>query len=425
MGQKVHPYGLRLGITTDWKSRWFADGAQYRDYIEQDNKIRDYLIKLLPHAAIGRIEIERTRERVRVTVHTARPGIVIGRRGAQADEIRGHLEKMEGKAARAQTGKDVNVQVNLDIVEVKSPDADAQLLSQAIAEQLSSRVSFRRAMRKAVNTAIKAGALGVKVQTSGRLGGAEMSRREGYHEGKVPLHTLRADIDFGFSESATAAGQIGVKVWIYKGEVIVQRESAARRAQAAQTAVQAPAAPPAHGGRERPSRPKSSPVKTTRHRPATPPAEAAPAPAEAAAPEAPPIEPAATDAAAPEAPPIEPATTEAAAPEAPIVEQAATPEPAATAAAPEAPPVEPAASPEAAPATEAAAPEAVPAPPQSQEAPAPSEEAPAPPSAEAPSAEEASTVEPVMVPFGTDEKSARVPPDSAGLDGTEPSGEDV
>ncbi|MEX2551977.1 MAG: 30S ribosomal protein S3, partial [Actinomycetota bacterium] len=305
MGQKVHPYGLRLGITTDWKSRWFADGAQYRDYIEQDNKIRDYLVKLLPHAAIGRIEIERTRERVRVTVHTARPGIVIGRRGAQADEIRGHLEKMEGKAARAQTGKDVNVQVNLDIVEVKSPDADAQLLSQAIAEQLSSRVSFRRAMRKAVNTAIKAGALGVKVQTSGRLGGAEMSRREGYHEGKVPLHTLRADIDFGFSESATAAGQIGVKVWIYKGEVIVQRESAARRAQAAQTAVQATAAPPAHGGRERPSRPKSSPVKTTRHRPGTPPAEAAPAATEAA-PEAPIAAPAATEA-APEAPPIEPA----------------------------------------------------------------------------------------------------------------------
>lgn len=239
MGQKVHPYGLRLGITTDWKSRWFADGAQYRNYVEQDARIRDYLTKLLPHAAIGRLEIERTRERVRVTVHTARPGIVIGRRGAQADEIRAHLEKMEGKAARAQTGKDVNVQVNLDIVEVKSPDADAHLLSQAIAEQLSSRVSFRRAMRKAVNTAIKAGALGVKVQTAGRLGGTEMSRREGYHEGKVPLHTLRADIEYGFSEAATAAGQIGVKVWIYKGEVIVQRESpAARQAQAAQAAGQ-------------------------------------------------------------------------------------------------------------------------------------------------------------------------------------------
>jgi small subunit ribosomal protein S3 len=238
VGQKVHPYGFRLGVITDWKSRWFADGAQYRDYIEQDNKIREYLKRLLPHAAISRVEVERTRERLRVTVHTARPGIVIGRKGAQADEIREYLEKIEGKAARAQTGKDVNVQVNLDIVEVKSPDADAQLLSQAIAEQLSSRVSFRRAMRKAVNTTMKAGALGVKVQTSGRLGGAEMSRREGYHEGKVPLHTLRADIDYGFSEARTTFGQIGVKVWIYKGEVVPVRD--ARR-----LAARLAAAPPA------------------------------------------------------------------------------------------------------------------------------------------------------------------------------------
>lgn len=237
MGQKVHPYGFRLGIITEWKSRWFADGAQYRDYIEQDTKIRDYLKKLLPHAAISRIEIERTREKVRVTTHTARPGIVIGRRGAQADEIREFLEKIESKAARMQTGKDVNVQVNLDIVEVKSPDIDAQLLSQAIAEQLVSRVSFRRAMRKTVNTAMKAGALGVKVQTSGRLGGAEMSRREGYHEGKVPLHTLRADIDYGFSEAKTTYGQLGVKVWIYKGEVVPVRESIRR--------AQTPEAPPA------------------------------------------------------------------------------------------------------------------------------------------------------------------------------------
>lgn len=237
MGQKVHPYGFRLGIVTDWKSRWFAAGAQYQDYVEQDDQIRRYLKTVLPHAAISRIEIERTRERLRVTVHTARPGIVIGRRGAQADEIREYVEKMEAKAARAQTGKAVNVQVNLDIVEVKSPDADAQLLSQAIAEQLVSRVAFRRAMRKAVNTAVKAGALGVKVQTSGRLGGAEMSRREGYHEGKVPLHTLRADIDFGFSEARTTAGVIGVKVWIYKGEVTPVRETK-RRQLAAQAAGQ-------------------------------------------------------------------------------------------------------------------------------------------------------------------------------------------
>jgi small subunit ribosomal protein S3 len=366
-------------------------------------------VKLLPHAAIGRIEIERTRERVRVTVHTARPGIVIGRRGAQADEIRGHLEKMEGKAARAQTGKDVNVQVNLDIVEVKSPDADAQLLSQAIAEQLSSRVSFRRAMRKAVNTAIKAGALGVKVQTSGRLGGAEMSRREGYHEGKVPLHTLRADIDFGFSESATAAGQIGVKVWIYKGEVIVQRESAARR-QAAQTTSTAPAAPPAHGGRERgSSRPKASPVRTTtRPRPAAPPAEA-------------PIEEPATLAAAVEAALAEAAPVEAA------------PAPVDTAPAPvEAAPVE-AAPVEAAPVdttpADTAPVDTVPAPidmaPAAPVEVAPVEEAPASASAEASAQVPSVPDQGTMVPFGTDEKSARRPPDSAGLDGTEPSGEEI
>ncbi len=225
MGQKVHPYGFRLGIITDWKSRWFADATQYRDYIEQDAKIRRYLRELLPHAAISSIEIERTRERLRIYCHTARPGIVIGRRGAQAEEIREAISKMEGVAAKAQTGKNVNVQVTFDIIEVTSPDSDAQLLSQAIAEQLASRVHFRRAMRKTISTAVRAGVQGVKVQVSGRLGGAEMSRRESYHEGKVPLHTLRADIDYGFSEARTTAGAIGVKVWVYKGEVVPVRDS--------------------------------------------------------------------------------------------------------------------------------------------------------------------------------------------------------
>ncbi|HVE75262.1 MAG TPA: 30S ribosomal protein S3 [Actinomycetota bacterium] len=239
MGQKVHPYGFRLGVINDWKSRWFADGSQYRDYIEQDNKIREYLKKLLPHAAISRIDIERTRERVRVTVHTARPGILIGRRGAQIDEIRDYLMRIETVVARKRSGKDVTVDVKVDAHEVKSPDLDAQLLSQAVAEQLVQRVSFRRAMRKAVNTAIKAGALGVKVQTGGRLGGAEMSRREGYHEGKVPLHTLRADIDYGFSEARTTSGQIGVKVWIYKGEVVPVRETRRAPKPAEETAATA------------------------------------------------------------------------------------------------------------------------------------------------------------------------------------------
>ncbi|HWD09662.1 MAG TPA: 30S ribosomal protein S3 [Actinomycetota bacterium] len=249
MGHKVHPYGFRLGVTTDWKSRWYAEGNQYRQYVLADDRIRDYLRNLLPHAAISRIEIERTRERVRVDVHTARPGIVIGRRGVQADEIRAALESMETKAARETTGKDVNVQVQLNIIEVKTPDLDSQLLAQAVAEQLSSRVSFRRAMRKAVNTAIKAGAQGVKISCAGRLGGAEMSRREGYHEGKVPLHTLRADIDYGFTEARTTFGRIGVKVWIYKGDIVPVRESAARRRMAGEEETPpGPATPPASGG---------------------------------------------------------------------------------------------------------------------------------------------------------------------------------
>ncbi|TMK51487.1 MAG: 30S ribosomal protein S3 [Actinobacteria bacterium] len=253
MGHKVHPYGFRLGIVTDWKSRWYAEGNQYRQYVLSDDRIREYLKNLLPHAAISRIEIERTRERVRVDVHTARPGIVIGRRGVQADEIRGTLEQMETKAARAVTGKDVNIQVQLNIIEVKAPDLDSQLLAQAVAEQLSSRVSFRRAMRKAVNTAIKAGAQGVKISCAGRLGGAEMSRREGYHEGKVPLHTLRADIDYGFTEARTTFGRIGVKVWIYKGDVVPVREATARRRAAEQDAA-ASGQGPAPAGTDRPAR---------------------------------------------------------------------------------------------------------------------------------------------------------------------------
>jgi len=313
VGHKVHPYGFRLGIVTDWKSRWYAEGNQYRQYVLSDDRIREYLKNLLPHAAISRIEIERTRERVRVDVHTARPGIVIGRRGVQADEIRGTLEQMETKAARAVTGKDVNIQVQLNIIEVKAPDLDSQLLAQAVAEQLSSRVSFRRAMRKAVNTAMKAGAQGVKISCAGRLGGAEMSRREGYHEGKVPLHTLRADIDYGFTEARTTFGRIGVKVWIYKGDVVPVREATARRRAAEQEAAAAgQAAAPASARTDRPSRPSgrgggqggprsggpgggggSSRGQRREPRPA-PAAQSAPARAPAAAPAAPsvPVEPA-------------------------------------------------------------------------------------------------------------------------------------
>jgi len=215
VGQKINPYGFRLGITTDYKSRWFADsakeGQRYRDYVDEDVKIRRLMTKGMERAGISKVEIERTRERVRVDIHTARPGIVIGRRGAEADRIRGDLEKLTGK------------QVQLNILEVKNPEVDAQLVAQGVAEQLSSRVSFRRAMRKSMQSAMKGGAKGIRVQVSGRLGGAEMSRTEFYREGRVPLHTLRANIDYGFYEARTTFGRIGVKVWIYKGEVSQSR----------------------------------------------------------------------------------------------------------------------------------------------------------------------------------------------------------
>src|SRR6201995_1900324 len=218
MGQKVNPYGFRLGITTDFKSRWYAD-KNYAEYVGEDVKIRKLMSKGMERAGISKVEIERTRDRVRVDIHTARPGIVIGRRGAEADRIRGDLEKLTSK------------QVQLNILEVKSPETDAQLVAQAVAEKLSSRVSFRRAMRKAIQSAMKGGAKGIRVQCSGRLGGAEMSRSEFYREGRVPLHTLRADIDYGFYEARTTFGRIGVKVWIYKGEAPTSR--AEREAQAA------------------------------------------------------------------------------------------------------------------------------------------------------------------------------------------------
>ncbi|HYO60342.1 MAG TPA: 30S ribosomal protein S3 [Actinomycetota bacterium] len=210
MGQKVHPYGFRLGIHTDWKSRWFTE-KQYKDYLVADLRIREYLMGQLPHAGISRIDIERTRERVRIDAHTARPGIVIGRRGAEAERLRSQLESMESKIY----GKPTDVRLN--IIEVKQPELDAQLIAQGVAEQLVSRVSFRRAMKKAVGTAMRHGAKGVRVQCGGRLGGAEMSRTEWYIEGRMPLHTLRADVDYGFAEARTTFGRIGVKVHIYKG----------------------------------------------------------------------------------------------------------------------------------------------------------------------------------------------------------------
>ena len=223
MGQKVNPYGFRLGITTDHVSRWFSDstkaGQRYSDFVAEDIKIRNLLKTSLDRAGVARIEIERTRDRVRVDIHTARPGIVIGRRGAEAERIRSDLEKLSGK------------QIQLNILEVKNPEAEAQLVAQGIAEQLSARVAFRRAMRKGLQGAQRAGAKGVRIQVSGRLGGAEMSRSEFYREGRVPLHTLRANIDYGFYEAKTTFGRIGVKVWIYKGD-ITNKELAREQANA-------------------------------------------------------------------------------------------------------------------------------------------------------------------------------------------------
>ncbi len=233
MGQKINPHGFRLGITTQAKSRWYADKL-YAGYITEDVAIRSMMTEDMARAGISRVEIERTRDRVRVDIHTARPGIVIGRRGAEAERIRGDLEKLTGK------------QIQLNILEVRNPEVDAQLVAQGVAEQLSSRVSFRRAMRKAMQSALKAGAKGIRVQCSGRLGGAEMSRSEFYREGRVPLHTLRSHIDYGFYEARTTFGRIGVKVWIYTGDTSDEPgelDASAPSAKARRRGRRSPAAP--------------------------------------------------------------------------------------------------------------------------------------------------------------------------------------
>jgi small subunit ribosomal protein S3 len=290
MGQKVNPNGFRLGITTRHKSRWYADKL-YKDYVAEDVAIRRLLTKGMERAGISRVEIERTRDRVNVDIHTARPGIVIGRRGAEADRIRGDLEKLTNK------------HVNLNILEVKNPEVDAQLVAQGVAEQLSSRVSFRRAMRKAMQSAMKSGAKGIRVQCGGRLGGAEMSRSEFYREGRVPLHTLRANIDFGFYEARTTFGRIGVKVWIYSGDEVMTREE-----QAAAAALRARDQRNRRTRRDRPAGGQSAAVNgVAASAPAETPVETAAAPAavETPAPDA-----AATDAPSTTEPATEPTTTE-------------------------------------------------------------------------------------------------------------------
>ena len=208
MGQKMDPHGLRVGVIKDWSSKWYADKKDFADYLVEDNKIRKYVKKKLYVSGISKIEIERTAKFVKVNVFTAKPGLVIGKGGNYAEILKSELEKMIGK------------DVNLNIVEVKNVDVDAQLVAENIAGQLERRISFRRAMKQCMQKTMKAGALGIKTAVSGRLGGADMARTEFYKEGTIPLQTLRADIDYGFAEADTTYGKIGVKVWIYKGEVL-------------------------------------------------------------------------------------------------------------------------------------------------------------------------------------------------------------
>lgn len=234
MGQKIHPYGLRLGIVTDWKSRWYSE-KEYATHVVEDAKIRDYLRKELTRGAVSRVDIERIGDKkIQIDVHTARPGVVIGRQGSEAERLRSTMEKMVGRAVR------------FNVIEVQGAETDAQLLARGIADQLQGRVSFRRAMKRAVATAMRAGAQGVRVQCSGRLGGSDMGRREWYREGRVPLHTLRADVDYGQSTAITTVGTIGVKVWVYKGDVVPSL-TATREKIAAEAAL-------ATGGRARKGR---------------------------------------------------------------------------------------------------------------------------------------------------------------------------
>ena len=211
MGQKVNPNGLRLGINKDWQSRWFAT-KDYAKFLNEDIKIRSVLDDQLANAGISKIEIERSAEEIKVDVHTSKPGVVIGKRGTNINDIRDMIQK------------EVSKNIQLNIIEIKKPEMIAKLVAEGIASQLEGRVSFRKAMKKAVSLALKTGAKGIRVQCSGRLGGAEMARTEWYREGRVPLHTLRADIDYGFTEANTTFGKIGVKVWIYLGDVLIDKK---------------------------------------------------------------------------------------------------------------------------------------------------------------------------------------------------------
>ena len=210
MGQKVHPTGMRLGISTDWTSKWYADGRDYAEFLGNDLEIRDYLKKKLSQASVSRIQINRPARAAFITIHTARPGIVIGKKGEDIEALRHEIARRTGLSVN-------NVKINIE--EIRKPEIDAQLVAESIAQQLERRIMFRRAMKRAVSNAMRLGALGIKINVAGRLNGAEIARSEWYREGRVPLHTLRADIDYGFAEAKTTYGIIGIKTWIYKGDV--------------------------------------------------------------------------------------------------------------------------------------------------------------------------------------------------------------
>lgn len=213
MGQKVNPHGLRVGIIKDWDAKWYAKDKDFADLLVEDNKIREYIKEKLYVAGISKIVIERTSNRVKINIHTAKPGIIIGKGGAGVEELKRDIEKITKK----------NIVIN--IVEIKTPETDAQLVAENIAQQLEKRVSFRKAMKQAISRAMRFGVKGVKTSVAGRLGGAEIARTEQYHEGTIPLQTLRADIDYGFAEAHTTYGKLGVKVWIYKGEVLKKKDN--------------------------------------------------------------------------------------------------------------------------------------------------------------------------------------------------------
>jgi small subunit ribosomal protein S3 len=208
MGQKVHPYGIRLGVIKDWTSTWYADSRRYADYLNTDLAVRTFLRKKLAHASVSRIQIERPAHNARIVVHTARPGIVIGKKGEDIEALRKQVSKLMG------------IPAHISVEEIRKPELDAYLVAESVAQQLERRIMFRRAMKRAVSNAMRLGAQGIKINVAGRLNGAEIARTEWYREGRVPLHTLRADIDYGFAEANTTYGVIGVKVWIFKGEVM-------------------------------------------------------------------------------------------------------------------------------------------------------------------------------------------------------------